>query len=95
MRLEIGLAATPVGDVRVQLGGRQVCVAEHLLDGAQVGPSFEQVGRERVPEQVRVDAPGLEPGLVGELAQDQKRPARVSGPPFAFRKSSARKRRSR
>ena len=31
---EVGLAPASVGDVGVQLGGREVGVAEHLLDAA-------------------------------------------------------------
>ena len=45
---------------------------EHLLDGAQVGASLEQVRRERVAQEVGVDALGLEPCLVGEAAQDEE-----------------------
>ena len=52
---------------------REVGVAEHLLDAAQVGAALEQVRRERVAQQVRVDALGLEAGLLGEPAQDQER----------------------
>src|SRR5690349_7741254 len=40
-------------DVRVQLRGGEVRVAEHFLDGAEVGATLEQVGRERVPQGVR------------------------------------------
>jgi hypothetical protein len=47
-------------------------VAEHLLDAAEVGAAFEQVRRERVPEQVRVYAARLEPRLLGQTAQDQE-----------------------
>ena len=31
-------------------------MAEHLLDGPQIGPAVEQMRRERVTEGVRVDA---------------------------------------
>ena len=48
-------------------------MAEHLLHRAEVGAALEQVRRERVAEQVRVNPLGLEPGLLGELAQDQER----------------------
>ena len=72
VRVEVGLAPAPVGDVRVDLGRREVGVAEHLLDAAEVGAALEQVGRERVAEQVRVDALRLEAGLLGEAAQDQE-----------------------
>ena len=73
VRGEVRLPAAPVGDVRVALGRGEVGVPEHLLHGAEVGAALEQVGRERVAEQVRVDALGLEPGLLGELAQDEER----------------------
>ena len=73
VRLEVGLAPPPVGDVRVELGRAQVGVAQHLLHAAQVGAALEQVRGERVAEQVGVDAPRLEPGRRGEPAQDQER----------------------
>lgn len=72
MGLEVGLAAAAVGDVRVALGRAEVGVAEHLLDGAEVGAALEQMRGERVAEQVRMDALGLEPGLPGEAPQDQE-----------------------
>src|SRR5512146_418142 len=72
MRSEIQLATASIGYVGVELGGGEICVAEHLLDGAQVGAALEQVGREGVAEQVRVDAARLQPGLLGEPAQDQE-----------------------
>ena len=46
---------------------------EHLLDRTQVGAALEQVGRERVAQQVRVDARRLEAGLLGQPAEDQER----------------------
>ena len=70
---EVRLAAAAVGDVRVALGRREVGVTEHLLHGAEIGATFEQVGREGVAQQVRMHALGLEAGLLGELAQDQER----------------------
>ena len=48
-------------------------MAEHLLHAPQVGAALEQMRRERVAEQVGVDAPGLEAGLLGEPLQDQER----------------------
>ncbi len=48
-------------------------MSEHLLDAAQVGAALEQVRRERVAEQVRMDAPRLEARLLGEAPQDQER----------------------
>ena len=90
MSLEVEVAAAAVGNVRVQLGRGQIGVAEHLLDAAQIGPALEQVSREGVPQEVRVDALRLEPGLGRELRRIRKAPARVSGPPWALRKSSGR-----
>jgi hypothetical protein len=72
VRLVIQLAATPIGYVRVQLGGREVGVAEHLLHAAEVRAAFEKMGRERVAQQVRMDAARLETGLFGSAAQDQE-----------------------
>ena len=71
--LEVGLPPAAVGDVRVDLGRAQVGVAEHLLHAPQVGAALEQVRGEGVPQQVRVDALGVEPGLTRELADDQER----------------------
>ena len=83
MRAEVQLATPTVGYVRVQLGRREVSVAEHLLDAAEVGAALEQVGRERVAQQVRVHPPWLEAGVLGESAQQQERPG--AGQPAAAR----------
>jgi hypothetical protein len=48
-------------------------VAEHLLHAAQVGTAFQQMRRERVAEQVGVDASRFETGLRGAFAEDQER----------------------
>ena len=72
VRLEVQLAPPPVGHVRVQLGRREIGVAEHLLHGAEIGAAFEQVRRERVAQEVRMDAARLESRLLGELAQDEE-----------------------
>ena len=79
VRLEVDLAAAAVGDVRVALGRPEVGVAEHLLHRAEIGAALEQVRRERVAEEVRVDALRLEPGLLGERRRMRNAPARVSG----------------
>ena len=42
-------------DVDVNLGGLDALVAQHLLDGAQVGATLEQVGGETVAQGVRAD----------------------------------------
>ena len=72
MSLEVDVPAPAVADVRVQLRGREIRVAEHLLHAAKVGSALEQVRRKRVPEQVGVDALGFEARLLGEPAQDQE-----------------------
>jgi hypothetical protein len=64
MRAEVDLAPAPVRHVRVPLGRAEVGVAQHLLHASQVGAALEQVGRERVPEKVRVDALRLEAGSI-------------------------------
>ena len=71
---EIELAAAAVADVRVELGGGEVGVAEHLLDAAEIGASFEQVSGERVAEQVGVDPLRLEPCLLCQPAQHEEDP---------------------
>ena len=71
--LEVHLAASPIGDVGVALRRPQVGVTEHLLDGPEVGASFEEMCRERVAEEVRMDATRLEARSVGQLPQDQER----------------------
>jgi hypothetical protein len=48
VRLEVGLAAAAIRDVRVDLGRCEICVPEHLLDAAQIGAALEQVRGERV-----------------------------------------------
>src|ERR1041385_3964821 len=75
MRLEVQLAPSAIGYVRVQLRGRQIGMPEHLLHGPQVGASLQQVRREGVAQEMRVDALGLEPGLGGQAAQDQEHAA--------------------
>src|SRR5690348_13439635 len=73
VRLVVQLAPTPIGYVRVQLGRRKIGMAEHFLDRAEVGAAFEQVCCERVPQQVRVHACGIEPGLFGSTPENQER----------------------
>ena len=92
---EVNVAPATIGDMRVQLGGAEIGVAQHLLHAAQVGPTFEQVRGERMPQQVRVDALGLEARAAGRRRRIRKAPARVRAPPCALRKSSGRCRLSR
>src|SRR5437762_7335174 len=54
MRSVVDTAQPPSVDVAVQLRRRERAVAEQLLDRAQVGPAFEQVRRESVPQAMRV-----------------------------------------
>ena len=42
------------GEMCVDLGGRQIGVAQQLLHGAQIGTSFEEVRGVHVPQRVRV-----------------------------------------
>jgi len=72
MCLEVHVTATPIRDVGVALRGPEIRVAEHLLHGAQVGATFEEMRSERVPEEVGVHATRLEARALGELAQDEK-----------------------
>src|SRR5947207_9393257 len=55
MALLVDLEETRAGDVRVPLGGGHAGMAQELLYGSDVGASFQQVGRERVPESVGRD----------------------------------------
>ena len=73
VRVEVRVATVSIGDVRVPLRRPDVGVAEHLLDAPQVGAALEQVGRERMAEEVRVDTTRLEPGAVRQPAQDEER----------------------
>jgi hypothetical protein len=47
-------------------------MAEHLLHAPQVGAALEEVRRERVPEEVRVDTRRVEPRLPREPTQDEE-----------------------
>ena len=45
---EVFLADVRAIDVRVDLGRRDVGVAEHLLNSSQIGPTLEEMSRERM-----------------------------------------------
>jgi hypothetical protein len=47
-------------------------MAEHLLDAAQVGAPLEQMRRERMTEEMWMDALRIEPGSLGEPPDDQE-----------------------
>jgi hypothetical protein len=72
--LEVGLPSAAVGDVRVALGRAEICVPQHLLHTAQVGTAFEQVRRERVAQQMRMDTFWLETGSLCESTEDEEGP---------------------
>lgn len=55
MMLEDFAAQRLAVDVRVNLGGSDFLVPQHLLDGAEVGPALEEVRREGVAEGMRAD----------------------------------------
>ena len=74
VRLEEHLAQMLHGDVRVQLRGRHVGVAEHLLHAAQVGAAGEQMGRERVAERVGAGAARACRRARGSCAADSRGP---------------------
>src|SRR5713101_3354697 len=62
-------------ELRITLGSREALVAEHLLDGAQVGAFFEHVGSESVAQGVRMNV-GRESLGNGDFLDD---------PPYAAR----------
>jgi hypothetical protein len=72
MSVEVQLTPSAIGYVGVELGGREVGVTEHLLHAPQIRAAFEQMRGERVAEEVRVDAFGLEAGLLGQAPEDEE-----------------------
>ena len=65
MRLEIQLPTALVGYVRVELRRREIGMSEHFLNRSQICSSLEEVGRKRVPEEVRVHPEGVETRFFG------------------------------
>lgn len=55
----------------VDLGGSDAFVSQHFLDGAQVGPAFDKVRRETVPECMRANV-FLEPDTLNLFFDDEK-----------------------
>jgi hypothetical protein len=47
-------------------------MSEHFLNRSQIRSSLEEVRGKRVPEQVRVDAVGVETGFLSQFAEDQE-----------------------
>ena len=72
VRLEIQLAAAPIGYVGVELCRRQIRVSEHFLNRPEVSAAFQEVRCKRVPQKVWMHALGLETGFPGELPEDQE-----------------------
>src|ERR1700733_2155768 len=81
MKRAMHLAQVALRQVRVNLSGRDVAVAEHLLHGAQVCAAFEQMRGEAMPQCVRADPcesrivggpsfEGLEKSLPGHRAAE-------------------------
>ena len=95
MRLEVQLATPLIGYVGIELRRREVGMAQHLLDRAEIRAALEQVRCKGVPQQVRMHAIRLEPGLLGESTKDQERACAGEPAAFRIRKSSGRWRLSR
>ena len=55
MPLFDGVLQPPATDVRVDLGRREIGVPEHGLNRAEIGTALEQIGRERMPQDMRRD----------------------------------------
>src|SRR5450830_2065668 len=72
MELLVHRAEVFAVDVRVDLRGRDVYVAEHLLHRPQIRAPFQQVRRERMAQSMRRHGLG-DSGLVHVLAQDLPR----------------------
>ena len=58
MRLAVDLEDVAGVDVGVPLGRREAGVAQKLLNGAEIGPALQEVGREAVAHRVGADTPG-------------------------------------
>src|ERR671911_1535008 len=69
MCLEVDLLQLLAREVGVELGGREVGVAEHLLDRAEVATARQQMGGEGVAEGVRAHL-SLQPSRVGVAKDD-------------------------
>ena len=53
MKAFVGLLKVFARDMGIDLRSRNVGVAEHLLDGTNIGVILDQVRRERMPQRVR------------------------------------------
>src|SRR5258705_7602511 len=69
--------------VGVNLRRRQIGVAEHHLDGAEIRAALEQVRRERMPQHVRAERPseaGAAPVRLQDLPEADARQPRPAAP---------------
>ncbi len=64
------LLQTLVEDMRVDLRGRDIGMAEHLLHGPQIGTIGKQMTCKGMAERVWGDACGIEPCGNGEIFQE-------------------------
>jgi hypothetical protein len=64
MKLVVNPAEALAADVSIDLGGGDLAVAEHHLNGAKVRPVLEKMSGEGVPQDMRMDF-RLEAGLPG------------------------------
>src|SRR5262245_59911384 len=72
VRVEVQLPTAPIGYVRVELSRGKVGMAHHLLHAAEIRAALEQMGRERVAQQMWMDADGVESRLLRQPPQDQE-----------------------
>jgi hypothetical protein len=66
-----GLAQEFAVEVGIDLGGGNAFVAEHFLDGAEVGAAFHEVGGERMTEGMRGDI-FCDTGLPDQVFEEQE-----------------------
>ena len=57
-------------DVRVNLRRRDIGMAEQGLEGSEIGAARQQVGRERMAQDMRADPVRGDAGVGGERAND-------------------------
>lgn len=58
MKPLVDIAQMLVGDVRIDLGGADITVAEHALNTPNIGAVHQQVSRETMPHGVRANVFG-------------------------------------
>ena len=83
-----GIAKMLATHVRVDLCRRKIGVAEHCLDGAEVGPPLDQIRREGVAKDVRRYTRGVQPCLTRQSPYPLEKVLprhRASGHPLAAR----------